>query len=72
MGTANHRIRESCLICEGKGRAEGRGPCPYCGGTGVVFARTGAPQEILMATGDCRMPVKRKDAAGLSIQRKST
>jgi len=64
---ANHRVKESCMICDGRGRQAG-GACAYCSGTGVVFARTGAPQEILMATGDCKVPMKKKFAEGVSIQ----
>jgi hypothetical protein len=63
---ANHKIREGCLICEGSGRS-GAEPCAYCGGSGIVFASMGAPAEILVATGDCRMPVKLKPAQGLKI-----
>jgi DnaJ-class molecular chaperone len=65
---ANHRVRESCLICEGKGRTAGQA-CQYCSGSGVVFARTGAPQDILLATGDCKVPLRRKPAQGLEVQR---
>lgn len=66
---ANHRIREACFICEGKGKDLSGGLCAYCAGTGIVFARTGAPQEILVATGDCKVPMRKKPAEGLSIQR---
>jgi hypothetical protein len=63
MSESNHRVRETCLICEGRGRQadsppEG-GACAYCAGTGVVFSRTGAPPEVLMATGDCKVPLRR-------------
>ena len=71
MPNANHKVREGCLICEGSGRAGGDA-CAYCGGSGIVFASTGAPTEILVATGDCRMPLKRKPAQGLKILKRFT
>jgi hypothetical protein len=68
---ANTRVKESCMICEGRGRQAdsrqngGRGleiACAYCDGSGVVFARTGLAKEIIVATGDCKVPMKRKAA----------
>lgn len=63
MPNANHKVRERCLICEGLGRA-GAAPCAYCSGSGYVFAVSGAPKEVLLATGDCKVPARRKPAFG--------
>ena len=71
MPNANHKVREGCLICEGSGRS-GEGACAYCGGSGIVFASMGAPAQILVATGDCRVPVKLKPAQGLNILKRFT
>lgn len=68
---ANTRVKESCMICEGSGRIA-EAPCAYCAGTGIVFARTGGAKEILLATGDCRIPVKKKYAEGVAVLRKFT
>jgi hypothetical protein len=67
---ANLRVREACLICEGKGKDSAQGLCAYCGGTGIVFARSGSNPEILVATGDCKIPVRKKFAEGVSIQKR--
>ena len=57
MEAANHKVRESCLICEGKGRSA-EGLCSYCEGSGYVFARSGAPKEVVVATNDCKVPAR--------------
>ena len=63
MTNANHKVRERCMVCEGSGR-EAAGPCAYCQGSGYIFAVTGMPREVLMATGDCKVPARKKFADG--------
>jgi hypothetical protein len=67
---ANHRVREACLICEGKGKDESQAPCIYCDGSGIVFARSGAVQEILLATGDCKIPLRKSFADAPALQKR--
>ena len=68
---ANTRLKEKCMICDGRGQ-QADVPCVYCSGTGIVFARCAAPKEILMATGDCKVPMRKKFAEGVVIQRKNS
>ena len=63
----NHRVRETCLICEGRGK-NGPAACSYCAGSGHVFSRT-ADTEVVQMTGDCKIPMKRVTAEGLKIER---
>jgi DnaJ-class molecular chaperone len=63
------RKKEDCLICEGKGRREDASPCAYCGGAGFVHARLQGSEAVLMATGDCKVPAKRKSLEGLKVVR---
>jgi len=57
-------MQETCLICLGNG-------CPYCQGTGRVKVHTEAPQTVLMATGSCKMPVRKVVIdGGLKVERK--
>jgi hypothetical protein len=70
MSAANHRVRESCLICEGQGKNPQGLACAYCQGSGFVFAVSGAPQQVLLATGDCRLAAKKQAAQGLHIQKR--
>jgi hypothetical protein len=59
-------MQETCLICGGSG------PCPYCGGTGRVTIHTEMPQTVLMATGSCKVPVRKVVLnGGLSVERKN-
>jgi DnaJ-class molecular chaperone len=65
-------MQEACLICEGSGRRESV-PCPYCAGAGQVRVRSAAPATILMATGSCKLPVRRVSVEpGFSVQRLHT
>ncbi len=65
---ANFRVREACLVCEGSGRNQG-GACAYCQGSGHVFSRTQGPAQVLVATGDCKVPARLKPAQGMNIVR---
>ena len=73
MTDSNHRVREACMICEGTGKA---GPelCHYCQGHGQVFARTGAPERVMLATGDCKQPMRLQALEGqaITISRRNT
>ncbi len=51
-------MQETCLICEGSGRRDGQA-CGYCGGKGRLKVHTEAPQTVLMATGSCKVPVRK-------------
>lgn len=65
-------MQETCLICEGSGRRQGE-VCPYCAGKGRLKVHTDAPQTVLMATGSCKMPVRKVQlSAPPRIQRQHT
>jgi len=51
-------MQETCLVCEGSGRRE-PGPCPYCEGKGRLKVHGPAPQTVLVATGSCKVPVRK-------------
>ena len=83
MSNANHRVKEACMICEGSGRVSAAGAatasskgalCSYCQGHGQVFARTGSPEQIMLATGDCKQPMRLQSAEGgaIHISRRNT
>ena len=49
---------ETCLICEGQGK-RGAEACGYCAGQGRLKVHSEAPQTVLMATGSCKVPVRK-------------
>jgi len=51
-------MQESCLVCQGSGRHD-EGPCRYCEGSGRIKVRREAPATVLLATGSCKMPVRK-------------
>jgi DnaJ-class molecular chaperone len=51
-------MQEACLICEGRGRRDGEA-CGYCAGKGRLKVHTEGPQTVLMATGSCKVPVRK-------------
>jgi DnaJ-class molecular chaperone len=65
-------MQETCLICQGNGGASSaREPCPYCGGTGRVKIHTEIPQTVLLATGSCKVPMRKVVLdGGLKLERK--
>jgi hypothetical protein len=65
MLEANHKVREACMICEGSG-----GDCAHCQGTGTVYALMGRPGDVLLATGDCKRPMRKVASQPLGIERK--
>ena len=63
-------MQETCLICDGT-RAYHDAPCPYCAGTGRVKIHTAAPQTVIMATGSCKVPMRKVVLdGGLKVERK--
>jgi DnaJ-class molecular chaperone len=65
-------MQEPCLICEGTGRLAAEA-CPYCAGSGRVKVVATGPQTILLATGSCKMPLRRVTVdGGLKIHRQFT
>jgi len=77
MQNSNHRVRERCMICDGRGKS-GAGPetalCAYCEGSGHVFSRVDlAVTKVLLATGDCKEPARLKSLeGGLVIVRRNS
>jgi DnaJ-class molecular chaperone len=51
-------MQEPCLICQGSGR-HNEAPCPYCQGSGRLTVDRDTPTTVLMATGSCKMPVRK-------------
>jgi len=65
-------MQEACLICQGSGRHH-EAPCSYCAGRGRIQVRTQAPETVLLATGSCKMPVRKVTLqGGLSVARKNS
>ena len=66
-------MQETCLICEGSRVCGGEvsSPCPYCHGTGRVKIHTAVPQTVIMATGSCKVPMRKVVLdGGLKVERK--
>jgi RecJ-like exonuclease len=68
MQNTNHRVRESCMICDGTGKSgvgQETALCAYCEGSGHVFSRMDlAVTKVLLATGDCKTPMRLKSLEG--------
>jgi DnaJ-class molecular chaperone len=65
-------MQEPCLICQGSGR-QGEAACGYCAGSGRIKVRTQAPETVLLATGSCKMPVRKVTLqGGLTVSRKNS
>jgi hypothetical protein len=76
MQNSNHRVRERCMICDGTGKnSAGQEAvlCTYCEGSGHVFSRMDQPSKVLLATGDCKTPMRLKSLeGGLVIVRRNS